>query len=243
MPLLPRQPDPHKCLQPIRSSNGGSRLPRDQRSTTESTEIHGKENPNQLPLSVSFPGATPARRVGSFRGYAFVMIFLDGPGDSIGGVGIAGCREARARPGAERVAISHGVVVRQVDAIQRDGRPIRECPVGGRLGVAINPDSAVAGRLNLDDRCICPIVQPRPLSERSALTSLVRSRQETQRQTKAWQAKESQTSLHEHEPFRVGPPLAPGLRHRRSDRTMSRGELVPRTHGASHARLDQSLFN
>ena len=39
---------------------------------------HGKENPNQLPLSVSFPGATPARRVGSFRGYPFVMIFLAG---------------------------------------------------------------------------------------------------------------------------------------------------------------------
>jgi len=51
---------------------------RDQRSTTESTEIHGKENPNQLSLSVSFPGATPARRVGSFRGYRFVMIFLAG---------------------------------------------------------------------------------------------------------------------------------------------------------------------
>src|SRR5208337_4258329 len=46
--------DPHKSLQPIRSSNSRSRLPRDQRSTTESTEIHGKENPNQLPLSVSF---------------------------------------------------------------------------------------------------------------------------------------------------------------------------------------------
>ncbi len=40
--------------------------------------MHGKENPNQLPLSVSFPGATPARRVGSFRGYPFVMIFLAG---------------------------------------------------------------------------------------------------------------------------------------------------------------------
>ncbi len=38
--------------------------------------MHGKENPNQLPLSVSFPGATPARRVGSLRGYPFVMIFL-----------------------------------------------------------------------------------------------------------------------------------------------------------------------
>src|SRR5208337_2487831 len=72
----PGNQDPHKSLQPIRSSNSRSRLPRDQRSTTESTEIHGKENPNQLPLSVSFPGATPARRVGSFRGYAFVMIFL-----------------------------------------------------------------------------------------------------------------------------------------------------------------------
>ena len=34
--------------------NSRSRLPRDQRSTTESTEIHGKENPNQLPISVSF---------------------------------------------------------------------------------------------------------------------------------------------------------------------------------------------
>jgi len=72
----PGNQDPHKSLQPIRSSNSRSRLPRDQRATTESTEIHGKENPNQLPLSVSFPGATPARRVGSFRGYTFVMIFL-----------------------------------------------------------------------------------------------------------------------------------------------------------------------
>ena len=60
----PGNQDPHKSLQPIRSSNSRSRLPRDQRSTTESTEIHGKENPNQLPVSVSFPGATPARRVG-----------------------------------------------------------------------------------------------------------------------------------------------------------------------------------
>src|SRR5208282_4015989 len=74
----PGNQDPHKSLQPIRSSNSRSRLPRDQRSTTESTEIHGKENPNQLPLSVSFPGATPARRVRSFRSYPFVMIFLAG---------------------------------------------------------------------------------------------------------------------------------------------------------------------
>ena len=74
--ILPRQPRSAQILQPIRSSNSRSRLPRDQRSTTESTEMHGKENPNQLPLSVSFPGATPARRVGSLRGYPFVMIFL-----------------------------------------------------------------------------------------------------------------------------------------------------------------------
>src|SRR5208337_2957715 len=71
-----------KCITPatkIRTNpNSRLRLPGDQRSTTESTEIHGKENPNQLPLSVSFPGATPARRVGSFRGYPFVMIFLAG---------------------------------------------------------------------------------------------------------------------------------------------------------------------
>ncbi|MGZ3393857.1 MAG: hypothetical protein ACXWPK_06940, partial [Isosphaeraceae bacterium] len=45
----PGNQDPHKSLQPIRSSNSRSRLSRDQRSTTESTEIHGKENPNQLP--------------------------------------------------------------------------------------------------------------------------------------------------------------------------------------------------
>ena len=49
----PGNQDPHKSVQRIRSSNSQSRLPRDQRSTTESTEIHGKENPNQLPLSVS----------------------------------------------------------------------------------------------------------------------------------------------------------------------------------------------
>ena len=65
----PGNQDPHKSLQPIRSSNSRSWLPRDQRSTTESAEIHGKENPNQLPLSVSF-------RV--FRGYPFVLIILAG---------------------------------------------------------------------------------------------------------------------------------------------------------------------
>ncbi len=65
----PGNQDPHKSLQRIRSSNSQLRLPRDQRSTTESTEIHGKENPNQLPLSGFFC---------AFRGYAFVMIFLAG---------------------------------------------------------------------------------------------------------------------------------------------------------------------
>ena len=59
--------NPMQTVIQTRSSNSRSRLPGDQRSTTESTEIHGKENPNQLPLSVSF-------RV--FGGYPFVMIFL-----------------------------------------------------------------------------------------------------------------------------------------------------------------------
>ena len=72
---------------------------RDRRSTTESTEIHGKENPNQLPLSVSFPGATPARRVGSFRGYPFVMIFLAGV--------------MRSRPSAFRFHWLDGLAVRK----------------------------------------------------------------------------------------------------------------------------------
>ncbi len=35
----PGNQDPHKFLQPIRSSNSQLRLPRDRRSTTESTEI------------------------------------------------------------------------------------------------------------------------------------------------------------------------------------------------------------
>ncbi len=94
----PGNQDPHKSLQPIRSSNSRSRLPRDQRSTTESTEIHGKENPNQLPLSVSFPGATPARRVGSFRGYAFVMIFLARSWGRASGVSRSGPDSVRAAP-------------------------------------------------------------------------------------------------------------------------------------------------
>ena len=81
-----------------RSSNSRSRLPRDQRSTTESTEIHGKENPNQLPLSVSFPGATPARRVGSFRGYPFVMIFLAWVIDALHADGVSGVGELDVGP-------------------------------------------------------------------------------------------------------------------------------------------------
>jgi len=39
MEYYPGNQDPHKSLQPIRSSNSQSRLPRDQRSTTKSTEI------------------------------------------------------------------------------------------------------------------------------------------------------------------------------------------------------------
>ena len=88
-----------------RSSNSRSRLPRDQRSTTESTEIHGKENPNQLPLSVSFPGAaharrvgSPARRVGSFRGYPFVMIFLAWVIDALHADGVSGVGELDVGP-------------------------------------------------------------------------------------------------------------------------------------------------
>ena len=81
-----------------RSSNSRSRLPRGQRSTTESTEIHGKENPNQLPLSVSFPGATPARRVGSFRGYPFVMIFLAWVIDALHADGVSGVGELDVGP-------------------------------------------------------------------------------------------------------------------------------------------------
>ena len=81
-----------------RCSNSRSRLSRDQRSTTDSTEIHGKENPNQLPLSVSFPGATPARRVGSFRGYPFVMIFLDWVIDALHADGVSGVGELDVGP-------------------------------------------------------------------------------------------------------------------------------------------------
>ena len=82
--------DPHKSLQPIRSSNSRSRLPRDQRSTTESTEIHGKENANQLPLSVSF-------RV--FSGFQFVMIFL---------AVVISCKDVVRRPNlVSRTSLNH----------------------------------------------------------------------------------------------------------------------------------------
>ena len=89
----PGNQDPHKSLQPIRSSNSRSRLPRDQRSTTESTEIHGKENPNQLPLSVSFC---------AFRGYAFVMIFLARSWGRASGVSRSGPDSVRAAPESSR---------------------------------------------------------------------------------------------------------------------------------------------
>src|SRR5271157_230812 len=59
--VYPGNQDPHKSLQPIRSSNSRSRLPRDQRSTTESTEMHGKENPNRLPLSAKRPYPLPIK--------------------------------------------------------------------------------------------------------------------------------------------------------------------------------------
>jgi|SRR5271166_2412101 len=62
--------------QPIPPSNIQSRVPGDQRPTTEFTDTHRKENSDQPCLSVSFPGATPAHRVGSFRGYPLVMILL-----------------------------------------------------------------------------------------------------------------------------------------------------------------------
>src|SRR5271157_5134450 len=50
--------EPRRRLSRARGIHRGGNLSlspeRDQRSTTESTEIHGKENPNQLSLSVSF---------------------------------------------------------------------------------------------------------------------------------------------------------------------------------------------
>ena len=59
--------DPRIIEEAVACLDSRSRLPRDQRSTTESTEIHGKENPNQLPLSVSFPGAGPRPQGGEPR--------------------------------------------------------------------------------------------------------------------------------------------------------------------------------
>src|SRR5271157_3214296 len=53
--VLPRQPRSAQILQPIRSSNSRSRLPGDQRSTTESTEIHGKR------IRINFPFPCPSR--------------------------------------------------------------------------------------------------------------------------------------------------------------------------------------
>ena len=65
--ILPRQPRSAQILTADSVQQQPIAAPGDQRSTTEFTEIHGKENPNRLPLSVSF---------GVFSGYPFVMIFL-----------------------------------------------------------------------------------------------------------------------------------------------------------------------
>ena len=157
----PGNQDPHKSLQPIRSSNSRLRLPRDQRSTTESTEIHGKENPNQLSLSASFPGATPARRVGSFRGYPFVMIFL--------AVVISRqhqeARRERSRPGGPAI-LRRGLRPLWPARDRRDlpgdrdrqaGRPARACQ-GDRPLEASQGDPG--------HRQARPACQERPLSER-----------------------------------------------------------------------------
>ena len=58
----------------------------------------GQEIPNQLSLSVSFPGATPARRVGSFRRYPFVMIFLARVIDALHADGVSGVGELDVGP-------------------------------------------------------------------------------------------------------------------------------------------------
>ena len=57
-----RNQDTHKFWQPIPPSNIHSRIPGDKRPTTEFTDTHRKENSDQPCFSVSFPGATPARR-------------------------------------------------------------------------------------------------------------------------------------------------------------------------------------
>ena len=122
----PGNQDPHKSLQPIRSSNSRSRLPRDQRSTTESTEIHGKENPNQLPLSVSFR---------AFRGYAFVMIFLARSWGRASGVSRSGPDSVRA---AQKVLVAErpaGTLMRAegFQLLFSDGAGQQTAPVGGHL--------------------------------------------------------------------------------------------------------------
>ena len=142
----------------------------------------------------------------------------------------------------QRVAISHGVLVRQVDAIQRDGRPIRECLVGGRLGVAKTQTPLLPVYWISTIGAFAPSYRPRPLTVRSALTSLARSARRPSARRRRGKPRSRKTSSHEHEPFRAGPPLAPGLRHRRSDRTMSRGELAPGMHDTSYVRLDHFSF-
>ena len=75
-PILLPQPRYAQILTTDSASNIQSRVPGDQRPTTEFTDTHRKENSDQPCFSVSFPGATPARRVGSFRGHPLVTIFL-----------------------------------------------------------------------------------------------------------------------------------------------------------------------
>ncbi len=65
--ILPRQSRSAQILTADSVQQQPIAAPGDQRSTTKFTEIHGKENPNQLPLSVSF---------GVFSSYPFVMMFL-----------------------------------------------------------------------------------------------------------------------------------------------------------------------
>ena len=83
--ILPRQPRSAQILtadsvqqQPIEAPEGSEINHGIHRNTRK------RESESTSPCRV-LPGATPARRVGSFRGYAFVMIFLavviprDGP--------------------------------------------------------------------------------------------------------------------------------------------------------------------
>src|SRR5208337_5096979 len=76
--LFPRRPRSAQILtadsvqqQPI-AAPGGSEINHGIHQNTRKRESES----TSLSVSVSFPGATSARRVGSFRGCPFVMIFL-----------------------------------------------------------------------------------------------------------------------------------------------------------------------